>query len=394
MERLILPDAEWRHRDGLDRLVDVLGAGARASSAARCATPARIPVRRRRSRHAAMPERVIELLKAPASARCRPASRMAPSPRCWKAGRSKSRRCAATSSTDGRRATVAFTDDWREDAARRDFTMNALYADPLTGELFDYFGGITDLEARRVRFIGDPLKRIAEDHLRILRFFRFLARFGDQADPDGARCLYRAREGPDGAVARADRDELLKLLVARTPYAWSADDRARHLRAGPARNRATSAERLAHWPSAKATGIAPDPIRRLAAVLPPNRAMPTSRRAAQALEAERKRLVAAPPSPLAGAQGPRLSARQRARSTCSCSDRTSRQIERSRTWEARAFRSPAARWSQRGLPRARTSPARCAPSRIAMDRGRFPGAARRRLPTKSSLRPCVASSSE
>ena len=59
-------------------------------------------------------------------------------------------------STDGRRATVAFTDDWQEDAARRDFTINALSADPATGEIFDYFGGLDDLRARRVRFIGEP----------------------------------------------------------------------------------------------------------------------------------------------------------------------------------------------------------------------------------------------
>jgi poly(A) polymerase len=80
--------------------------------------------------------------------------------------------------TDGRRATVAFADDWREDAARRDFTINALYADPLTGEIFYWFGGRGDLDARRVRFIGDARERIREDHLRILRYFRFQARFG------------------------------------------------------------------------------------------------------------------------------------------------------------------------------------------------------------------------
>src|SRR3954453_12334482 len=80
-------------------------------------------------------------------------------------------------STDGRRATVAFTDDWKADGARRDFTINALSADPRTGEIFDYFGGLDDLGRRHIRFIGDPLQRIAEDHLRILRFFRFHARF-------------------------------------------------------------------------------------------------------------------------------------------------------------------------------------------------------------------------
>ncbi|MEG3155095.1 CCA tRNA nucleotidyltransferase [Sphingomonas sp. RB1R13] len=99
--------------------------------------------------------------------------------------------------TDGRRATVAFTDDWAADASRRDFTINALYADPLTGEVSDPAGqGLADLDARRVRFIGDPLVRIAEDHLRILRFFRFYARFG-QGAPDApalAACTARAND--------------------------------------------------------------------------------------------------------------------------------------------------------------------------------------------------------
>ena len=79
--------------------------------------------------------------------------------------------------TDGRRAIVAFTDDWRTDAERRDFTFNALYAEP-DGTIHDYFDGQTDLKAGRVRFIGDPEQRIAEDRLRVLRFFRFHARFG------------------------------------------------------------------------------------------------------------------------------------------------------------------------------------------------------------------------
>jgi poly(A) polymerase len=83
-------------------------------------------------------------------------------------------------STDGRRATVAFAGDWKEDAQRRDFTINALYVDPASGEIFDYFGGLTDLAERRVRFIGDARQRIVEDHLRILRYFRFQARFGSQ----------------------------------------------------------------------------------------------------------------------------------------------------------------------------------------------------------------------
>ena len=87
--------------------------------------------------------------------------------------------------TDGRHAEVTFTDDWQADASRRDFTINALYARLPGGEISDFFGGRADLVARRVRFIGDPLTRIAEDHLRILRFFRFSARFAAVIDADG-----------------------------------------------------------------------------------------------------------------------------------------------------------------------------------------------------------------
>jgi poly(A) polymerase len=120
--------------------------------------------------------------------------------------------------TDGRRATVAFTDDWREDAARRDFTINALYADPANGEVFDYFGGLDDVKAGRIRFIGEPLARIAEDHLRILRFFRFHARFG-QGDPDpSALAACTARANDLMALSRERiADELLKLLGMPSP---------------------------------------------------------------------------------------------------------------------------------------------------------------------------------
>ena len=116
-------------------------------------------------------------------------------------------------STDGRRATVAFTDDWKEDAARRDFTINALSADPMTGEIFDYFGGLDDLEQRHVRFIGDPLQRIAEDHLRILRFFRFHARFG-RASRTPRRSMPAPQRANDLMALSRERiaDELLKLL--------------------------------------------------------------------------------------------------------------------------------------------------------------------------------------
>jgi poly(A) polymerase len=97
--------------------------------------------------------------------------------------------------TDGRHAEVAFTDDWQEDASRRDFTINALYAALPGGKISDFFGGLADLQARRVRFIGAPLQRIAEDHLRILRFFRFSARFAGVVDAEGlAACTARAND--------------------------------------------------------------------------------------------------------------------------------------------------------------------------------------------------------
>jgi poly(A) polymerase len=155
-------------------------------------------------------------------------------------------------STDGRRATVAFTDDWREDAARRDFTINALSADPIGGEIYDYFDGLADLEAGRVRFIGDPLVRIAEDHLRILRFFRFHARFG-RGDPDPAGLAACAARANDLMALSRERiaDELLKLLGA--PDIDGAG--------------LSLLERLIRREQAAA--VPPDALRRLAALLPP-----------------------------------------------------------------------------------------------------------------------------
>ncbi len=123
--------------------------------------------------------------------------------------------------TDGRHAVVAFTDDWREDAARRDFTMNAIYADA-TGAIFDPFGGAADAEVGHVRFIGDARARISEDALRILRFFRFQAWYGadngrSAPDADGlAACKARARDLAILSVERVSH-ELLRLLAAPSP---------------------------------------------------------------------------------------------------------------------------------------------------------------------------------
>jgi len=173
--------------------------------------------------------------------------------------------------TDGRRATIFYTDDWREDAARRDFTINGLSADPTTGEIHDYFGGLDDLEAGRVRFIGDPLTRIAEDHLRILRFFRFHARFG-KGDPDAsalAACTARAN---DLMALSRERiaDELLKLLALPDPSATIAIILSRHiLRPVLPEIESDAADRLAALVAAeRAAEMSADPLRRLAALLP------------------------------------------------------------------------------------------------------------------------------
>lgn len=122
--------------------------------------------------------------------------------------------------TDGRRAVVAFTDDWAEDAGRRDFRLNALYADR-AGLIFDPTGqGVADAIAGRVVFVGDPGRRIEEDYLRILRFFRFFAWYG-RAEPDAAgleACAVHA-DGLTRLSAERVSKELLKLLAAPDPRA-------------------------------------------------------------------------------------------------------------------------------------------------------------------------------
>lgn len=119
--------------------------------------------------------------------------------------------------TDGRHAVVAFTEDWRADAARRDFTINAMSM-TADGAVFDYFGGLADLAAGRVRYVGDAATRIAEDYLRVLRFFRFHARYGRGA-PDAA-ALGAIREGVPGlARLSAERvwSELKRILAGPEP---------------------------------------------------------------------------------------------------------------------------------------------------------------------------------
>ncbi|EJT04341.1 CCA tRNA nucleotidyltransferase [Rhizobium sp. CCGE 510] len=176
--------------------------------------------------------------------------------------------------TDGRHAKVAFSTDWKADAERRDLTINALYADA-EGEVVDLVGGLADIEGRNIRFIGDAAKRIAEDHLRILRFFRFFAYYGSgRPDAEGLKACSAARSKLKMLSAERVWSELRKLLGAADParaLLWM-------------RQVAVLTEILPEserWgidaiPSLVATeralGWAPDPLLRLAAIVPPDAA--------------------------------------------------------------------------------------------------------------------------
>ncbi len=166
-------------------------------------------------------------------------------------------------STDGRNATVAFTDDWAEDAARRDFRLNALYADA-DGQVFDPTGqGVADVEAGRIVFVGDAETRITEDYLRILRFFRFFAWYG-RGEPDAAAlaaCRKRAA-GMDRLSAERVSKELMKLLAAPDPRpAMTAMDAAGVL--GHVLPEATSRALFE-----AAVDLSGDPVLRLMTLLP------------------------------------------------------------------------------------------------------------------------------
>lgn len=174
-------------------------------------------------------------------------------------------------STDGRRATIAYASDWRDDAARRDFTINALYADPETLEIFDWFGGREDLAARRVRFIGDARERIREDHLRILRYFRFQARFGAQLDEEAEAACRELAGTLKGLSRERVAMELLALLALPDPSPTVA--RMAELGVLGVVMPETGQREIALLGelagSEQAEGASPDAIRRLAALVPP-----------------------------------------------------------------------------------------------------------------------------
>ncbi|MCK8456430.1 CCA tRNA nucleotidyltransferase [Sphingomonas faeni] len=303
---LILPAAPWRDRDGLEALTKVLGTTegeSRFVGGAVRDTLLGIDVADVDIATRLPPQEVIERLQdarikaVPTGLAHGTITAVTP------AGPVEVTTLRRDVSTDGRHAIIAYTDDWREDAARRDFTMNALYADPATGEIFDYFGGLDDLAARRVRFIGDPLQRIAEDHLRILRFFRFHARFGTAIDEAGLEaCTTRANDLMALSRERV-ASEVLKLLLAANAVPVVALMVERGIfRAVLPEIDAAGAERLALLAGREtAAGIAPDPIRRLAMTIAPAAAEAVGARL-KLSNTDRKRLIAATAGP--GTEGP------------------------------------------------------------------------------------------
>lgn len=309
MDRLTLPDTPWQQRAGLTDLCAVLGAatgdarfvGGAVRDSLLGLEVADVDVA---TRHP--PEDVLDLL-ARARIRAVPTGLAHGTITAVLADGSPVEVTTLRSdvATDGRHAIVAFTNDWREDAARRDFTINALYADPQTGDIFDYFDGLADLAARRVRFIGDPLQRIAEDHLRILRFFRFHARFGDTPDEAGlAACTARANDLMALSRERIAA-ELLKLLIAPGAAATLRLMVARGiLRPVLPEITAAGVEAFAEVVDGETqAGVAPDPIRRLAALLPRDAKIGEDVAARLKLSnAQRKRVVSALDPQLAAPQ--------------------------------------------------------------------------------------------
>lgn len=276
---ILLPDADWRHRPGLDALLDALDA---AQGRARFVGGAvrdgllGLPVNDLDIATTIDPHEVVDRLKA-AGIKAVPTGidhgTITAVIAGWPVEITTLRRDV---STDGRRATIAYTQDWREDAARRDFTINALYADPLTREVTDYFGGVADLEARRLRFIGDAAARIAEDHLRILRYFRFLARYG--GDVLDAQAYGACRAGANNLMALSREriaDELLKIIATAAPiHALRLMVDGGILRPVLPEVDGDGIARLARLIAREAEAkIGPHPVRRLAALLPPDAAV-------------------------------------------------------------------------------------------------------------------------
>jgi poly(A) polymerase len=266
-----LPKADWTQREDLAQLVEVLGReNLRWVGGAVRDTLLGKPVKDIDAATPLTPEDVIERLKSeqirsiPTGIDHGTVTALLPG------GPVEITTLRQDVSTDGRRATVAFSDDWREDAARRDFTINALYADPLTLELFDFFDGLAVLEERRVRFIGDPRERIREDHLRILRYYRFQARFGSTLDDQAERACAELAPMLKGLSRERVGWELQHLLSVEDPTAtiqrMYQQDVLGVVLPETGDREIVAFERLVE--AERAATLRPSPIRRLAALLP------------------------------------------------------------------------------------------------------------------------------
>ena len=297
----LLPDAEWTRRPGLAGLMAALGPGnARYVGGAVRDTLLGLPVKDIDVATPLLPQDVMLHLQEAGIKSIPTGIKHGTITAVLPAGPVEITTLRHDVSTDGRRATVSFASEWQEDAARRDFTLNALYADPQTHEIFDYFGGRADLAARRVRFIGDARQRIREDHLRILRYFRFQARFGSQPpDEEAENSCQELAATLKGLSRERVAMELFNLLSLPDP----APTVVRMAQLGVLTVILPEADSAALAPlitAELAQGITANPLRRLAALLPADPALAVQIAARLRLSAaQRKRLASA-----AGRTGP------------------------------------------------------------------------------------------
>lgn len=266
-----LNDAEWTGREDLAALVAALGAeNLRWVGGAVRDTLLGLPVKDIDAATTLLPEVVIKRLKEAGIKSVPTGIEHGTITAVLESGPVEVTTLRKDVATDGRRATVAFADNWQDDAARRDFTINALYAHPETLEISDYFGGLEDLEQRRVRFIGDARERIREDHLRILRYYRFQARFGSALDEEGEQACAKLAPMLKGLSRERVAMELLSLLDLADPQATVQRmfDRGVLPVILPEVSDEGMARLSALIASEEKYGAKPDSIRRLAAILP------------------------------------------------------------------------------------------------------------------------------
>ncbi len=292
-----LPATDWTRREDLAQLVATLGAGTiRWVGGAVRDTLLDHPVKDVDAATPHLPEAVIALCKAAGIRTVPTGIDHGTVTALLSGGPVEITTLRKDVSTDGRRATVAFSDDWQEDAARRDFTINALYVDPQTLEIFDYFGGMADLAQGTVRFIGDARERIREDHLRILRFFRFHARFGSDFDAESEQACVDLAPTLKSLSRERVAMELLALLALPDPHETVLHMAKRGILAQilpeVSESGLTCLQELTAWE--KSCGATTHPLRRLAAMLPPDPGVVDQVAARLRLsKAQRKRLVTA-----------------------------------------------------------------------------------------------------